>query len=45
MKLPGSVRMFVEGQLVLTREQPLAERGAESQKVIVMLISPMTGGQ
>ncbi len=44
-KLPGSVRMFVAGQLVQTREQPLAQRGAESQKVIVMLISPMTGGR
>lgn len=44
-KLSGSLRMFVEGQLVLTTEQPLAARGAESQKVIVMLISPMTGGR
>ncbi len=45
LKLPSSVRMFVEGQLVLTREQPLAERGVEAQKVIVMLISPLTGGR
>lgn len=39
----AGARVFVEGQLARSAEQPLA--GAESRKVIVMLVSPMQGGR
>jgi hypothetical protein len=42
--LPGGVRMFVGGQMARDPAQPLAAPGAESQKVIVILVSPMMGG-
>jgi hypothetical protein len=42
--LPRGVRMFVEGQMTRERDQPLAAPGAESQKVIVILVTPIMGG-
>jgi len=44
-ELPPSVRVFVDGQLVVERHRPLARPGESSQKVIVDLMVPITGGR
>jgi hypothetical protein len=43
-KLPPSVRMFVNGELTVRRDQPLATPDASSQEVLVVLMAPISGG-
>jgi hypothetical protein len=46
-RLPRHIRVFADGELLTTREQPLLPRvppGASGSGVTVVLLTPMIGG-
>lgn len=43
-RLPRSLRMFVDGEMIVTRDQPLAAPGASHAGVTVVLMTPVAGG-
>lgn len=43
-RLPRSLRIFADGEMVLTRDQPLAPPGASHAGVTVVVMSPVAGG-
>jgi hypothetical protein len=43
-RLPRHIRMFVDGEMLVTREQTLAPEGGLADGVTVVLLTPMMGG-
>jgi len=43
-RLPRDIRMFADGEMVVTREQVLAPADGLSDGVTVVLLTPMMGG-
>ncbi len=43
-RLPRHIRVFCDGQMLASLEQPLVETGARSTRVSVVVLSPMMGG-
>jgi hypothetical protein len=42
--LPTRLRMFIDGQMAERRDQPIAPAGATQARVVVVLASPISGG-
>ena len=43
-RLPRHIRMFADGEMLVTREQTLASANGLSDGVTVVLLTPMMGG-
>ena len=43
-RLPRNIRMFADGDLLVSSEQPVVPSGSESAGVTVVLMSPIAGG-
>lgn len=43
-RFPGHIRMFSDGEMLWTLEQPLVTTSARDANVNVVLLSPMMGG-
>lgn len=43
-RLPRHIRMFADGEMLVTRDQPLAPASRLARGVTVVLLTPMMGG-